>query len=113
MARAPGLFDVDARLRDLSANGDDLERVNALVDFEAFRPEIEQVVPRADRAKGGRPPYDHALMFRILILQASHLPSDERAEYLVKDRLSFMRSSGCRCPTVCRTRTRSGTSARR
>ena len=39
MAREPGLFDVDARLRELSAKGDDLERVNALVDFEAFRSE--------------------------------------------------------------------------
>ena len=71
MKREPGLFDVDARLRELS-KGDDLERMNALVDFEAFRCELEQAVPRADRSKGGRPPYDHVLMFRILILQASH-----------------------------------------
>ena len=41
MRREPGLFDVDARLRELSAKGDDLKRVNALVDFEAFRSEIE------------------------------------------------------------------------
>ena len=94
MRREPGLFDIDARLRELSAKGDDLERVNALVDFEAFRPELEQAVPRADRSKGGRPPYDHVLMFRILILQASHSLSDERTEYLVKDRLSFMRFLG-------------------
>lgn len=33
-------------------------------------------------------------MFRILILQASHSLSDERTEYLVKDRLSFMRFLG-------------------
>ena len=52
MAREPGLFDIDARLRELSAKGDDLERVNALVDFETFRSELEQAVPRADRAKG-------------------------------------------------------------
>ena len=94
MAREPGLFDIDARLRELSAKGDDLERVNALVDFEAFRRELEQAVPRADRSKGGRPPYDHVLMFRILILQASHSLSDERTEYLIKDRLSFMRFLG-------------------
>ena len=79
---------------ELSAKGDDLERVNALVDFEAFRSELEQAVPRADRAKGGRPPYDHVLMFRTLILQASHSLSDERTEYLIKDRLSFMRFLG-------------------
>jgi IS5 family transposase len=94
MAREPGLFDIDARLGELSAKGDALERVNALVDFEAFRAELEQAVPRADRSKGGRPPYDHVLMFRILMLQASHSLSDERTEYLIKDRLSFMRFLG-------------------
>jgi IS5 family transposase len=94
MAKEPGLFDVDARLRELSAKGDDLERVNALVDFEAFRQDLERAVPRAERLKGGRPPYDHVLMFRILILQASHSLSDERTEYLIKDRLSFMRFLG-------------------
>jgi IS5 family transposase len=36
--RMPGFFDVDERLADLSAKGDDLERVKALVDFEIFRP---------------------------------------------------------------------------
>lgn len=87
MAKERGLFDVDARLRGLSAKGDALERVNALVDFEAFRPELEHAAPRADRSKGGRPPYDHVLMFRILILQASHSLSDERTEYLIKDPL--------------------------
>jgi Transposase domain (DUF772) len=42
-------------------------------------------VPRADRSRGGRPLYDHVLMFRVLILQASHSLSDERTDYLIKD----------------------------
>ena len=33
-------------------------------------------------------------MFKILILQAMHALSDERCEYLIKDRLSFMRFLG-------------------
>ena len=69
--RMPGFFDVEERLRELSAKGDDLERVKALVDFEIFRPALEAAVSRADRSKGGRPPFDHVLMFKVLILQAN------------------------------------------
>jgi hypothetical protein len=56
------------------------------VDFEGFRPDLARVVPRSDGSKGGRPFFDHVLMFKILILQASHSLSDKRAEYLIKDR---------------------------
>jgi len=94
MVRRAGFFDVDERLRELSAKGDDLERIAALVDFALFRPELERAVPRADGTKGGRPAFDHVLMFKILLLQAMHGLSDERCEYLIKDRLSFMRFLG-------------------
>jgi hypothetical protein len=33
-------------------------------------------------------------MFKVLILQTGHSLSDERTEYLIKDRLSFMRFLG-------------------
>ena len=33
-------------------------------------------------------------MFKTLVLQARHNLSDERAEYLIRDRLSFMRFLG-------------------
>ena len=85
---------MEERLRELSAKGDDLEQITVLVDFAMFRAELEQAVPRADGAKGGRPAFDHVLMFKILLLQAMHGLSDERCEYLIKDRLSFMRFLG-------------------
>jgi IS5 family transposase len=91
MGRQPGFFDVEGRLRELSAKGDGLERIAALVDFERFRPDLERAAPRSAGSKGGRPAFDHVLMFKMLLLQAMHALSDERAEYLVKDRLSFMR----------------------
>ena len=59
-----------------------------------FRPALRQAVPRSDGSKGGRPPFDHVLMFKVLILQSMHALSDERCEYLIKDRLSFMRFLG-------------------
>src|SRR3954451_17185359 len=66
-----GFFDVDERLKELSSKGDALERLNAIVDFEAFRPDLARAVPRSDGSKGGRPAFDHVLMWKILILQAS------------------------------------------
>src|SRR4051812_9612610 len=94
MRGQPGFFDVDERLKDLSAKGDALERLSAIVDFELFQPDLARAVPRSDGAKGGRPPFDLVFMFKVLILQASHSLSDERTEFLIKDRLSFMRFLG-------------------
>ena len=89
-----GFFDIDERLKEISAKGDDLERLDAIVDFEAFRPDLAKAVPRSGGRKGGRPPFDHVFMWKVLILQASHSLSDERTEFLIKDRLSFMRFLG-------------------
>jgi hypothetical protein len=39
MVRQIGVFDVEDRLAGLSKKGDELERLQAVVDFEVFRPE--------------------------------------------------------------------------
>jgi IS5 family transposase len=67
MAGQPSFFDVDERYAALA---------------------------RSDRSRGGRPPYDAVLMFRILVLQALYSLSDEQAEFQLRDRLSFMRFVG-------------------
>jgi hypothetical protein len=77
----PGFFDVDERVAEVSAKGDDHEGVKSQVDFEMFREALEAAAPRADRSKGGCPPFDHVLMFNVMNLQAMHCLSDERCEY--------------------------------
>jgi IS5 family transposase len=94
MGRQVGMFDVEERLAGLSKKGDDLERLTAVIDFELFRSELERAVPRADRSKGGRPPFDHVLMFKVLILQTQNNLSDERTEFYLRDRLTWMRFLG-------------------
>ena len=47
-----------------------------------------------DRSKGGRPPFDAMLKFKMLYLQAQHGLSFEATEHLVRDRLSWMRFCG-------------------
>jgi len=94
MAKQAGFFDVDDRLKRLSDLGDQLEAYAAAVDFEIFRADLEKTLAYSDGSKGGRPPYDAVLMFKILIIQAQNNLSDDRAEFLISDRLSFMRFLG-------------------
>jgi transposase, IS5 family len=94
MAAQAGLFDVDDRLKRLSDLGDQLEGFAAAVDFELFRPELDKALAYSDGSKGGRPPFDPVMMFKVLVIQTVNTLSDERTEYLINDRLSFMRFLG-------------------
>jgi transposase len=66
----------------------------AAIDFEAFRPVLAAALGYSDGVKGGRPPYDPVAMFKALILQAQNTVSDARMEFLIRDRLSWMRFLG-------------------
>lgn len=65
-----------------------------MVNFEALRYRLVKALKGSDGWKGGRPPYDPVLMFKILVLQALHNLPHERTEFLIRDRLSFMRFLG-------------------
>lgn len=86
-----GFFDQDIRLSKLSQLGDPLEKLNGGVDFEMFRNLLETHITPTTKGKGGRPPYDYVLMFKILILQRYYNLSDDQVEYQINDRMSFMR----------------------
>ena len=86
-----GFWSITDRLAEISAQGDPLETLAATVDFEMFRPVLEKSLGRPPRWKGGRPPFDPVLKFRMLVLQSLHGLSLEQTEYLVRDRLSWMR----------------------
>ena len=94
MVRQVGFFDVDDRLKRLSILGDQLEAYGATVDFEIFRSDLEVALAYGDGAKGGRPPFDPVMMLKILIIQAQNNLGDDRTEFLINDRLSFMRFLG-------------------
>jgi len=67
-------------------------KLRDLIDWEGFRPVLDKVTAydSKDWKKGGRPPFDPLLMFKILILQKYHGLSDAATETQIKDRLSFM-----------------------
>jgi transposase, IS5 family len=89
-----GFFDVERRLEAISAKGDPLETIKKIVRWEDFRADIEAVTetkPEERKSNAGRKPYDTILKFKIVVLQSLHNLSDEQTEYLIRDRLSFMR----------------------
>ena len=94
MRGQPGVFDVDERLQRLTELGDQLLAFAKVVDFEAFRPALTKALAYSAGAQGGRPPFDPVMMFKVIVIQAANTLSDERAEFLINDRLSFMRFLG-------------------
>ena len=87
-------FAEDNRLDRLSKMGDPLEKVAGAVDFEIFRPTLDTAIPREKGDKGGRPPMDNMLMFKIMLLQEWYHIADDMTEHLINDRLSFQRFLG-------------------
>jgi transposase, IS5 family len=94
LPRQPGFWSVEDRLRELSAQGDPLEKLQEIVAFELFRPVLDDALGGTDRSKSGRPPFDAVLKLKMLYLQAQHGLSFEATERLVRDRLSWMRFCG-------------------
>ena len=89
-----GFWDVDERYARLSEAGDPLEKLNAVVPWEMFRKPLAKALKRSDGAKGGRPPYDPVMMFKVLVLQALYSLSDDQAEFQSTDRRTLGRFLG-------------------
>lgn len=94
MADQRGFFDVEERYAALSEAGDPLEELSTLIDFEIFREDLDAALKRSDGAKGGRPPLDAVMMFKVLVLQALYGLSDAQAEFQIMDRRTFGRFLG-------------------
>ena len=94
MRGQPGFWDLDERYQRLSAVGDPLEKLNAIIPWPVFEKPLAKALKRSDGSKGGRPAFPAVLMFKILVLQALYNLSDDQAEFVIQDRLSFMRFLG-------------------
>jgi IS5 family transposase len=90
------MFGHENQLKRLSALGDSLEKISKVIDFEYFRPMLEEALSyKSNKGKGGRPPYDVVMMFKIVMLQQwNGNLADDRTEFLINDRLSFQRFLG-------------------
>lgn len=88
-----GLFDEHFLLERLTKLNDPLIKLNKHIDWNIFSPVLNQALidSNKDETKGGRPPFDKLMMFKIIILQGIYNLSDDQMEYQITDRRSFMR----------------------
>ncbi len=86
-----GLVDWQIRFRQLDAGGDPLPKLKKLVDWERFRPALEVVREKERKSNAGRKAFDVVLMFKVLVLESLYNLSDEKIEFQIRDRISFMR----------------------
>jgi len=94
MKSSAGFFDEGERREKLSKLGDPLVRLNGLIEWEMFRPELSRMHEHERKSLAGRKPLDVVLMFKILILQRLHNLSDDQTEFMIRDRASFQRFLG-------------------
>ena len=71
--------------------GDPLIALNARIDWDAFRPDLNRLREKERKSNAGAKPFDVVLMFKLLILQNLYGLGDHNLEYQVCDRSSFMR----------------------
>ena len=69
-------------------------QLNGLIPWALFRKPLAKPLKRYDGAKDSLPRSDPILMFIILVVQALYSISDGQAEFVINDRLSFMRFPG-------------------
>lgn len=98
-----GLFDEQTSIDMMSEMGNLLERLSKVVDFEIFRPLLEEkLAPKVRKYHGGARAWDYVLMFKVLVLQRLFGLSDKQVQYQITDRLSFKAflglSSGDKAP---------------
>ena len=87
-------FDESNRNEKLTKLGDPLEQLNAIVNWHIFTPILDRSIPRVDNGKGGRPPFENLLMFKILVIKRLYNLSHDQTEFQMNDRRSFMRFLG-------------------
>ena len=96
--RGGGLFSAIEHEQAVAAKTSGILKLRDLIPWESFRPLLEDLTGYATRdwKKGGKPPFDPVLMFKILVLQKFHGLSDDATEEQIFDRTSFKAFLGLR-----------------
>lgn len=82
------------RVGQIDHLGNSLAGIAAGIDFQVLSRALDETAARDLSTKGGRPPYPTGTRVRMLVLKRLNSLSDERMEFLLRDRLSYQRFRG-------------------
>lgn len=93
-----GLFSALEHEQAVAAKTSGILKLRDLIPWESFRPLLEELTGYATRdwTKGGKPPFDPVLMFKVFVMQKFHGLSDDDTEEQFFDRTSFKNFLGLR-----------------
>lgn len=93
-----GLFSAIEHEQAVARKTTGILKLREIIPWESFRPLLEELTGYATRdwSKGGKPPFDPVLMFKVLVLQKFHGLSDDATEEQIFDRTSFKNFLGLR-----------------
>ena len=94
-----GLFTRQEREAKAALKVTALDLPDTCLDWEIFRPALDRNLDfkapaPGEPSRGGRPPFDCVLMFKVLILQKFYALGDDACEYQILDRTGFQRFLG-------------------
>lgn len=96
--RGGGLFSALEHEAAVARQTTGILKLRDVIPWENFRPLLEELTGYATRdwKKGGQPPFDPVLLFKVLVLQKFHGLSDDATEAQIFDRTSFKNFLGLR-----------------
>jgi transposase, IS5 family len=85
----PSFFDGEELLQRVAQTDHVLFRIDTLVDWERFRPILDDVFKIVPKRPGGRPPYDRMMMFKVMIIKHLYNIPDGHMELRLLGDLHF------------------------
>jgi hypothetical protein len=96
------LFDEEFRLEKLAEQKDPLVKLRERIDFEMFRPLLEELCCKEQKGVGGARPFDYVMMFKILnFTRFSGGTTNYRIAIVSQSQLEFQNPESSVCAHGC------------
>jgi IS5 family transposase len=85
------IFEHNDFLSTLAQHKDPLEKLDRAIDWDLFRPLLDDLLKKERLSNAGRKAFDSLMMLKVLVLQSLYSLSDAQAEFQILDRYTLKR----------------------